>query len=108
MKKNRLLFVVVLLLAGITLFLFFKNRQGTISEALRDFGVKDTGAVVKIFLANKSGQQTLLEKQKSGEWIMNGKAMARPDAVETLLATMHDIEVRSTVGKSAYTTVIKT
>lgn len=107
MKKNRLLFFIVLLLSAASVFFFLRNREGTISEVMRDFAVKDTGDVVKIFLANKSGQQTLLEKQPGGDWFMNKKVLARPDAVETLLSTMHDIEVRSPVGKSAYNNVIK-
>ncbi len=102
-----MLFIIVLLLSGISVFLYLRSRDGTINEVLRDFAVKDTGAVVKIFLANKSGQQTLLEKQPTGEWFMNKKVLARPDAIQTLLATMHDIEIRSPVGKSAYNNVIK-
>lgn len=108
MKKNNLLLVLVLVIAGIGVFLYLQNKPGTISEELRDFAIKDTGSVTKMFLANKSGQQTLLEKKSGGDWMMNGKTLARPDAVKTLLASLHDIEVRSPVGKKAYNNVIKT
>lgn len=107
MKNNKLLIITLLILAAAAAVFYMRSKQGTISEALRDFAVKDTASVVKIFLANKSGQQTLLEKQPDGDWFMNGKVLARPDAVETLLTTFHDIEVRSPVGKSAYNNVIK-
>ncbi|MDQ3051093.1 MAG: DUF4340 domain-containing protein [Bacteroidota bacterium] len=108
MKKNNLLLILVLLIAGVAVFLYMQSKQGTINEELRDFAVKDTGSVTKMFLANKSGQQTLLEKKTSGDWVMNGKTLARQDAVKTLLASLHDIEVRSPVGKKAYNNVIKT
>lgn len=107
MKKNTILLIIVLVLATIAGWFYFNNRTGTISEALRDFGVSDTGSVVKLFLANKSGQQTLLERQPNGDWLMNGKYLARPDAVTTLLETMHNVEVRSPVAKAAYNNVIK-
>ena len=42
--------------------LFYIKSNSTISEALRDFAVKDTGEVVKIFMADKAGQSVTLEK----------------------------------------------
>ena len=107
MKNNRILIVIVLLLAVAGVWLYFNKRNNTIVEALRDFSVKDTSAVTKIFLADKSGKQTLFERQPDGTWLMNKSTTARPDAVSTLLATIHDIEVRSPVGKAAYNNVIK-
>jgi len=107
MKKNRLLLILVLLIAVAAVFLVLKNNNGTINKELRDFAVKDTGALVKIFLADKSGLQTLLEKQPNGDWFLNGKELARPDAVQSLLTAVHDLEVRSPVGKAGYNNVIK-
>src|SRR5688572_26297176 len=107
MKKNTILLIVVLALAAAGSWYYFNNKRSTISEALRDFGVKDTGSITKLFLANKSGQQTLLEKQPDGDWLMNGKYLARPDAMQTLLETIHNVEVRSPVAKAAYNNVIR-
>jgi len=107
MNKNKLLIVIVVVLVAIAAWLFFDQKSGTINEALRDFGVKDTASVTRIFMANKSGQQILLDKQPDGSWMINKKHWARPDAVQTLLKTMYDVEVRSPVARAAYNTIIK-
>ncbi|MBL0341960.1 MAG: DUF4340 domain-containing protein [Bacteroidetes bacterium] len=107
MKKNKVFLIVFILLAIIAGWLFYIKSNSTISEALRDFAVKDTGEVVKIFMADKAGQSVTLEKIEDNDWVLNGKDPARPDAIKTLLATLHDLEVRSPVGKSGYNNVIK-
>lgn len=107
MKKNKVFVIILLLLVVCAGWLYYSKRNGTISEALRDFGVKDTGSIVKIFMADKAGQQVTLEKTDDQDWILNGKFPARPDAIKTLLETMHDVVVRSPVGKNGYNNVIK-
>lgn len=107
MKNNKTLIVIVLLLAVAGGWLYFTKSSSTIVEELRDFSVKDTSKVIKIFIADKSGKQSLLEKQEDGSWMINKKLKARPDAIATLLTTIRDVEVRSPVGKNGYNTVIK-
>ena len=107
MKKNRLLIVVVLVLSVLAIWLYLNQKNSTINKELRDFAIKDTASVVKIFMASKSGEQVLLEKKADGTWSLNGKYWARPDAVKTLLKTMYDVEVRSPVGRAAYNNIIK-
>jgi Domain of unknown function (DUF4340) len=107
MKKNKGLLIVVVVLSVIAAGLYFGQKSGTINSELRDFAVKDTAAVVKIFMANKSGDKILLEKKPDGNWTLNSNQWARPDGISTLLKTMHDVEVRSPVGKAAYNSIIK-
>jgi hypothetical protein len=107
MNKNRILIIMAVVLTAFAGWLIWNNRSGTIREELRDFAVKDTGSVVKIFMANKAGQQVLLEKQPDGEWMLNNTHWARPDAIETLLSTLYSVEVRSPVARAAYNNIIK-
>ena len=107
MKSNKLLLLIVVVIAATGAFLYFNSKRSTISEALRDFKIKDTASVSKIFIAEMNGKQALLEKQPDGRWLLNKKNIVRQDAVQTILMTMHDIEVRSPVGKAAYNNVIK-
>lgn len=107
MKNNKLIFLLLIIGAGIAAWLMLRNESGSIDEALRDFAVKDTGAVTKIFMADKSGNQVLLERQNAEDWLLNGKLTARPDAIKTLLTTIYQLEVRSPIGKNAYNNVIK-
>ncbi|MBK7388020.1 MAG: DUF4340 domain-containing protein [Bacteroidetes bacterium] len=107
MKKNTVILVIVIVLSVLAGWLIYSKQSGTIKETLRDFAVKDTAAVVKIFMADKSGNQVTLEKKNADTWILNDKMDARPDAINTLLTTLKSLEVRSPVGKNAYNNVMK-
>jgi hypothetical protein len=107
MKKNRFILIIALLLAVAAAVLYFTRRNGTIRKELRDFAVKDTASISKIFLADRSNRQITLERQQDGTWKLNGKGKARPDAMKTLLYTMAAIDVRSPVARSAHNTIVK-
>jgi hypothetical protein len=107
MKKNRTSLIVFLLLAIAAIVLIMTNRKSTIKDALKDFAVKDTATITKIFMADKTPSQVTLTKQAAGQWTVNGKFAARNDAINTLLETIDLIDVRAPVAKSAYNTVVK-
>ena len=107
MKKNKIAFFVVIILTSIALYLHFNNSSSTIKEELRNFAVEDTAAITKIFLADKNGNQVLLEKLKPGHWRANNKYDARNDAIENLLLTIKQLDVKEPVGKSGIENVIK-
>jgi len=107
MKKNTIAFVVVLLLAGITILLMRQNGNSTVPKDLRDFAVADTGSITKIFLADKAGHQVTLQKIKSGEWKVNGKWKARNDGIFNLLFVIKNLSIKSMVGVQAQTNVVK-
>ncbi len=107
MKTNRTLALVVVLLALVALVLYLRRGEGTLKEELSDFAVPDTGAITRVFIASKSGQEVTLEKQHPGRWIVNGTSRANNDMVNTLLETLHSMDVRSPVAKAAYNNVMK-
>jgi len=107
MKKNTRIFLLVVVLLIAAIWLFMNRRDSTISDELREFSVKDTAAVTRIFMADKSGKKVDLVKQEDGSWQVNKKFTARPDAIINLLTTIKNVEVRSPVAKAAYNNVIK-
>lgn len=107
MKKNLFLLIIVATLSLVAWWLVSSKKSGTLGEEMKEFAVEDTGRIVKIFMADKSGQSVLLERKENGEWEYNGKGLARPDGIKTLLTTIHDIRVKSPVGKNAYNSIIK-
>jgi len=107
MKRNRIAIILVIVLGALSFWFTTHNTKTTLSKGLRDFAIKDTGAVTKIFIANKNNSTVTLEKQKPGVWKLNSKFFARADAINTLLETMKNIEVKSPVGKNAQENVIK-
>lgn len=107
MKKNRNLLIISLLLLAVVSYFLYDAQKGNLNEELREFAYQDTAGITRIFLADKSGKQITLDRKSADEWTVNGKYWARPDAVNLLLQTIHDVEVWSPVGKKAYNNIIK-
>lgn len=107
MKRNRVAIVLVVLLGSLSTWFILRNGKGTIKETLKDFGVKDTASIDKIFLADKSGRAVTLERKAPGQWTVNGKHLVRRDAIETLLYTINRVDVKEPVGKKASDFVVK-
>lgn len=108
MKRSSIITITILLaLSGIAIY-FYKNKSATttIDKEASDFTVKDTGAVDKIFLADKEGRSILLEKTKEG-WVLDKKYHVRPDAIDLLLYTIRMVEVQSPVSKTGKKNIIK-
>lgn len=106
MKKNRRLIILVILLGSATTFMFMRNRNSTIREELKDFAVKDTAAITKVFLADRNNHEITLER-KDGQWMVNGKFRPKRDVILNLLDVLYKVDVRTKVAKAAYNNVIK-
>ncbi len=107
MKKNRAGIILVILLGSISFWFIINNKRSTNKDTLRDFAVKDTASIDKLFLADKKGRTITLEKKSLGKWILNGKYNPRMDVLETLLYTIQKVDVKEPVSKKAYNNVIK-
>jgi hypothetical protein len=108
MKKNGIALLVVIVLGVITIFLVRHNGSSTVPKDLRDFALADTASITKIFLADKAGHQVILQKEKPGEWKVNGKWKARNDGIFNLLFVVKNLSVKSMISERAQTNVIKT
>lgn len=108
MKPNRIAIILVIILGALSFWFIINNKKGTIKETLRDFAVTDTAEVDKIFLADKKGNSSTLERNPSGQgWTVNGKYQVRMDVMQTLLGTMKKVDIKEPVGKKAMDNVIK-
>lgn len=92
-------------MAPIAYFLMTNNKS-TVKEELRDFAIKDTAAITKIFMADKNNNKLTLERIDN-EWIVNNKYPARKDLTKILLHTIHNLQVKSPITKSKHNTIIK-
>lgn len=101
MKKSTSLLVwVVAILGLLTGFYLYSKRSGqTRVEAERQFAVKDTDQIYRIFLADRGGTSADLVR-KGDHWWYNGKYKARPNAVDNLLETIRRVEVRYRPAKA--------
>ncbi len=108
MKKKQWFTVLVLIvLSGLTLYILSTKKKSTLNEYEKDFSVKDTASIDKIFIAEKNGHTALLERKAKGEWTINGKYPARMDAVSLLLYTFARTEVKYLPGEKAKETIIR-
>lgn len=112
-KKNITLILLTTILAALALWFALRNKSGTVKEVLRDFAVKDTSAISKIFLADRAGNTVVVERERNvfgkatGLWLLNKKYYARKDAIGTLLETLYKVEMKNYVAKTAYNTIVR-
>ncbi|MCX6257395.1 MAG: DUF4340 domain-containing protein [Bacteroidia bacterium] len=106
MKKNRVYYIIIIVLLVIAGYLIFSQRWGTIRKELRDFAVEDTASVTKIFMVDKANQHVTLVRENS-RWTVNRKYTARKDAIDILLKTLNRIDIKAPVPKAAFENVVK-
>lgn len=108
MKKNLIYLLVFLILLGVAGWLISnRNTNSTLEgEANYSFSVPDTGALKKIVIQSKDPHQSVLERRSSG-WTVNGDYPVRKGAMETLLETLHDMELRRFLPQRLHETVMK-
>lgn len=106
MKRGTLLLLVLIAVLGTVLVLFMtRDDSSSIKKELRDFAVQDTASVDKIFMVKKSNEQVTLTRE-GNNWVVNGNYNVRTDAIDLLLKTIHRIQVKAPVSKSALDNVI--
>ncbi|MDR0606050.1 MAG: hypothetical protein LBG80_17320 [Bacteroidales bacterium] len=106
-KRNNLILIIISLsILTIAFILIISRRSGTLDASEKNFAVKDTSAITKIFLANSYEEQTLLER-KNGQWIVNGKHDIVQDNIDDLLNCIYNIVVKDIVAKSSRSTINK-
>ena len=105
--KTKQLTIIVIILAAVAALFLFREKFGTVRSELKDFAVKDTASIDKIFLADKSGHEITLERKGKGLWMVNEKFIAQQYLIKSLLEVIYKIDVRTPVSKAAYNTVVK-
>lgn len=106
MKKFRLP-LLALLAVVVATAVVVTRRSGTVREELRDFAVKDTASITKIFLGDRKGNSIVLKRTSGSTWLVNDSFPARRESIKLLLEVIYRVDVKTRVSKSAYNTVIK-
>jgi hypothetical protein len=108
MKKSSFIIIGILLALALTALYVYKKKgkSSTVDSDARNFKLKDTASITKIFIADKEGNQSSVERTKKG-WVVNGKYPCRPDAIAILMAAIRNVEVKMPVPKAARENVLK-
>lgn len=95
MQRTLILLVILLVLGGISAWYLLEgpDDKTTLAGWDRDFAVRDTAQIYRIFLADRSGDRTTLERQ-GDHWVYNGRWRARPNAMDNLLDAVRRIEMK--------------
>jgi hypothetical protein len=107
MKQNKWLLIFLIVLSSVAFYFMLTKKNSTLKEESRDFTVKDTAAITKIFLADRNGNTITLDRLDAGKWQLNGKDQPKYDILKILMDALYKMEVRSPVAKSAYNNVVK-
>lgn len=100
-SKSLLIIFVLILLAGISLYFYFsRSKFSTVYGDERNFGYKDTASITKIFIADKDGNQSAIERTNTG-WVVNHKYPSRAEAILSLMEAIRYMQVKMPVAKEA-------
>lgn len=109
MNRTLILLAAFLLLGGAT-FWYLTQGEGektTLSGADRAFAVRDIGKVHKIFIADRQGERTTLER-RDGYWLYNGRYKARPSVMEPLLEAISRVQIKYKPTEAAVEHMVQT
>ena len=107
MKKNKLPIIIAIILIAIAGMLIWNNRYlTTIRGDAADFMVWDTAAVTKIYLADRNGYESLLERQEHG-WSLNKDYVAHPKKIDQILYTLYRVRIKMPVSVASHDNVIQ-
>ncbi len=106
MIRNTKILAALLLALGLSYWLISKKPWRTSIRAVGDFAIEDTSLVSKIFMANKTGEKVLLERNANNTWIVNGKILADEVKIKLLLSTFHDMQIQKPIPPSMHNTAM--
>lgn len=106
MRKNRLTLIIVIVLALLAGYLLMNRSSTTLNAGMRDFAVKDTASITKIFMADKADNSILLTRENDGSWTLNHGYKAHPENINTFLLTLANVTVREPVARAAHNNVL--
>lgn len=97
-KKNIISIVIIAVLIVIAGILIGNNRYlSSLRSEASDFTVYDTASITKLFFADKSGHQTVLERDGSG-WVINNEYKANQTMVNEMLYTINRMRIKMPVS----------
>ncbi len=106
MKKNRLAIIITSVLIVVSALLLWNNRYLTsLRGEAYDFTVRDTASVTRLFFADKSGNNLLLNRTEEG-WKVNEKYDAQPIMVNNMLHTLNKMRIKMPVSLASHDNVI--
>ena len=97
-NKNVISIVIIAILVIIAGILIGNNRYlSSLRSEASDFSVYDTASITRLFFADKSGHQVLLQREGTG-WMVNNEYVANQNMVNEMLYTLNRIRIKMPVS----------
>ena len=97
-KKNFISIIIIAILVIIAGILIGNNRYlSSLRSEAADFTVYDTASITKLFFADKSGNQVVLQRNGNG-WTVNDQYYANQNMVNEMLYTLNRMRIKMPVS----------
>ena len=97
-KKNYISIVIIAILVIIAGILIGNNRYlSSLRGEAFDYTVYDTASITKLFFADKSGHQVLLQREGNG-WLVNNEYTANQSMINEMLYTLNRMRIKMPVS----------
>lgn len=109
MGRHRFIIAFILFIVLLAIALFVTKEYGkdsSIPEELRDFSIRDTADIERIFIADQDESSVLLERTKKG-WTVNDSMMAQQPQIDMVLGTLYEMKAEKPVTDGRMETVLK-
>lgn len=103
--RKTLLYIIALAILGFGVWYFLFQDRDLFGADEAGFNVKNTDAIEQIYMANRKGDNVLLQKTDDG-WTVNNKYKARQGMMNILLETIRYQEASYPVPENAHNNVI--
>ena len=106
-KKNYITIVIIAILVVIAGILIGNNRYlSSLRDEAYDFTVYDTASITKLFFADKSGNQVLLQRDGNA-WTVNNEYKANQQLVNEMLYTINRLRIKMPASLKKTDNIIK-
>jgi len=109
MKKSTLILLILLIAAGAGAWYFTQKKEADQLHALgwdRNFKVDNVDDIYKIFIVQRSGAKTTLERKGDG-WIYNNQFPARQTAVDNIMEIFGTARMQYEPSKTATNVIVE-
>lgn len=107
MKRNKYIFIVLIVLLAVAGALWVSRSPSTFSRSSGDFRLDDSSTVTRIFMSDKNNNSVTLTRLDSARWLVNDRFPAQKVNIDLLLRTMVDMEVQQPVARAAHDNIIR-
>lgn len=108
LKKNKVAIFLFIILSCVSIYFLNNRKLNTYNEAKTNFATAEIEKVQMIYLADKNKNFVKLSHRGDNEWMVNDQYLARKDAMKTILITLQNLRIKSSINSKTFNSVVGT